>query len=46
MRWVSIAPKCEVLNAILSTTPIASSGKLAHRKGARRAHADTSSNQP
>ena len=45
-RCPSNPAKCEVLKAIRSIMPIASSGKVAHRKAACRAHADTSSSQP
>ena len=40
------AAKCRVRKAIFSTPAIATSGNAAHRNGARRAHADTSSSQP
>ena len=42
----SMLEKCVVLNAIFSTSAIASSGTAAHRTGARRAQAETSSSQP
>ena len=45
-RFRSIAAKCEVLNAIFSTTPIAIGGNVAQRNGARFAQAETSSSQP
>ena len=46
IKWCpSIVAKCEVLNAIFSTTKIASHGKTAHRNAARLAQADTSSSQ-
>src|SRR6266852_4077714 len=45
-RCISISPKYEVLKAIFSTAPMASSGNAAHRNAARRAQAETSNNHP
>src|SRR5438105_4887964 len=46
MRDASMAPKCVVWKTIFSSIPIANSGNAAHRKGACRAQAETSSSQP
>ena len=46
MREPSMFAKCVVLKTIFSMTPIAASGRNAHRNGWRFAHAETSNSQP